>query len=84
MKQSVCRQARCNNRTIGFTLIELLIVIAVIGILSVGLLIAINVTGNLDKTNLAKAKTFAASVENDLSINQVGKWSFEELSLIHI
>ena len=62
----------------GFTLIELLIVIAVLGILSVGVLIALNVTGNLNKASLAKVKTFSASIENDLSINQVGKWSFEE------
>ena len=64
----------------GFTLIELLIVIAVLGILTVGVLIALNVTGTIGKTNLAKVKTFAASVENDLSINQVGKWSFEDFA----
>ncbi|MEK7533911.1 MAG: LamG-like jellyroll fold domain-containing protein [Patescibacteria group bacterium] len=64
----------------GFTLVELLIVIAILGILSVAVLGAINVTSSLNKANLAKAKTFSASVENTLSINQVGKWSFEESS----
>jgi len=66
----------------GFTLIELLIVIAVLGILSAGVLTAINITGNINKANLAKAKTFSASIENSLSINQVGKWSFEDDPLI--
>jgi len=62
----------------GFTLVELLIVIAILGILSVAVLGAINVTSSLNKANLSKAKTFAASVENALSINQVGKWSFDD------
>ena len=71
-----------NQESKGFTLIELLIVIAVLGILSVGVLIALNVTGNLNKASLAKVKTFSASIENDLSINQVGKWSFEETTTL--
>lgn len=62
----------------GFTLIELLVVIAVLGILSAGVFTAINITGNLTKANLAKAKTFSASVENALAISQVGKWSFDD------
>lgn len=62
----------------GFTLIELLVVIAVLGVLSAGVLTAINITGNINKANLAKAKTFSASLENALAISQVGKWSFEE------
>src|SRR3989344_4041409 len=64
----------------GFTLIELLVVIAVIGVLSAGVLTAINITSQLTKANLAKAKTFAASVENSLGFDQVGKWSFEDPS----
>lgn len=63
----------------GFTLIELLIVIAVIGVLSAGVLAAVNVTSQIYKANLSKAKTFAASIENSLSINQFAKWSFEEI-----
>ena len=67
-----------SSNNLAFTLIELLIVIAVIGVLSVGVVTALNITSQIDKANLSKAKTFAASVENDLSINQVGKWSFDE------
>jgi prepilin-type N-terminal cleavage/methylation domain-containing protein len=69
-----------NNRKShrGFTLIELLVVIAILGILAVAVVTALNVVGNLNKGTLARAKTFAASVENALSINQVGKWSFED------
>jgi len=62
----------------GFTLIELLVVIAILGILAVAVVTALNIVGNLNKGTLARAKTFSASVENALSINQVGKWSFEE------
>ena len=62
----------------GFTLVELLIVVAVVGVLSVGVLTAINVVSNINKATIARAKTFAASVENDIAISQVGKWSFEE------
>ena len=68
-----------NNRS-GFTLIELLIVIAILGILSVAVVTALNIVGNLNKGTLARSKTFNASIENALSINQVGKWSFEETS----
>ena len=69
-----------NNRKShrGFTLIELLIVIAILGILAVAVVTALNIVGNLNKGTLARAKTFNASIENALSINQVGKWSFEE------
>ena len=66
--------------TKGFTLIELLVVIAVLGILAGGILIALNIGGTLDKATLVKAKKFAASLENGLAVNQVGKWSFEEVT----
>lgn len=62
----------------GFTLVELLIVIAVVGVLSAGVITSINIVSKINSANIAKAKTFAASVENNLSINQVGKWSFED------
>lgn len=62
----------------GFTLIELLIIIAVLGVLSVGVLVAINPTGIINKANLGNVKTFAASVKNSVSINQVGEWSFDD------
>ena len=62
----------------GFTLIELLVVIAILGILAVAVVTALNIVGNLNKGTLARSKTFNASIENALSINQVGKWSFED------
>jgi prepilin-type N-terminal cleavage/methylation domain-containing protein len=62
----------------GFTLIELLIVIVVLRVLATVVMVAINPLGMINSANLAKTKTFAASIENLLSISQVGKWSFEE------
>jgi len=62
----------------GFTLIELLVVVAVLGILAGGILIALNIGGTIDKASLVKAKKFAASLENGLAVNQMGKWSFSE------
>ena len=70
MKQAVNR---------GFTLIELVIVIAILGIVASGIVIAINPLGKLNSANLAKVKTFSASTENALIISQIGKWSFEEV-----
>ena len=64
----------------GFTLIELVIVIAILGIVASGIVIAVNPLGKLNSANLAKVKTFSASTENALIISQVGKWSFEETS----
>ncbi|OGH24430.1 MAG: hypothetical protein A3B47_01770 [Candidatus Levybacteria bacterium RIFCSPLOWO2_01_FULL_39_24] len=62
----------------GFTLIELLIVIAVLGILAAGVIAAINPVAKINSANLAKAETFAASVQNSLAINLVGEWTFDE------
>lgn len=62
----------------GFTLIELLIVVGILGIVAVGIVTTLNVVGIISKAELSNAKTLAASLENDLAINQVGKWSFEE------
>jgi len=62
----------------GFTLIELLVVIAVLGILASGILTVINITSQVEKATITRAKKFAASLENGLAVNQVGKWSFEE------
>ena len=67
-----------NNRAhCGFTLIELIIVIAILGILATGILTVINVGGTLNKADIAKAKIFSKSIENDRA-SQVGWWSFEE------
>jgi len=63
----------------GFTLIELLIVIAVLGILATGILTVINTTSQVKKATLVKAKKLSASIENSLSLSQVGKWSFESV-----
>jgi prepilin-type N-terminal cleavage/methylation domain-containing protein len=60
-------------RNKGFTLIELLIVIVVVAVLGTVVVIAINPLEIINSANLAKAKTFAASVENNLAINRVGK-----------
>ena len=62
----------------GFTLIELLIVIAVIGILSGGILTVINIGGNIKKANLAKVETFDASIQNALGFDLVGEWTFDD------
>ncbi len=66
----------------GFTLIELLIVIAVLGVLSVGVLTAVNVTSQINKANLAKVETFDASIQNSLSIDLVGEWKLDQETTI--
>ena len=81
MEKKVISQKRNSNcKSKGFTLIELLIVVAVVGVLSAVVIGALNITSQIGKANLAKAKTFAASLENSLAITQAGKWSFEEVS----
>jgi len=61
----------------GFTLIELLIVIAVVGALAAGVVIAIDPIGKINLANLAKAETFSASIYNNLAFNLVGEWTFD-------
>src|SRR3989337_3009200 len=61
----------------GFTLIELLIVIAVVGVLGTGVLVAIDPAGKINSANIAKAETFSASVQNNLAFDLVGEWTFD-------
>ena len=65
----------------GFTLIELLIVIAVVGVLGGGVLIAIDPAGKISSANLAVAETFSASMQNNLAFDLVGEWTFDDGSL---
>jgi prepilin-type N-terminal cleavage/methylation domain-containing protein len=62
----------------GFTLIELLIVIAILGILGGGIVVAIDPISKINSANLAKAETFAASLQNSLAIDIVGEWTFND------
>lgn len=60
----------------GFTLIELLIVIAVMGIMAGGVLVAINPQAKIDLAKAANAEAFSARLRNSLSIDLVGEWTF--------
>src|SRR3989337_998731 len=62
----------------GFTLIELLIVIAVVGVLGTGVLVAIDPAGKINSANIAKAETFSAGIQNNLAIDLVGEWTFDD------
>jgi prepilin-type N-terminal cleavage/methylation domain-containing protein len=62
----------------GFTLIELLIVIAILGILAGGVVVAIDPLAKINSANLAKVETFAASMQNSLAMDLVGEWTFDE------
>ncbi|OGH24994.1 MAG: hypothetical protein A3B47_02775 [Candidatus Levybacteria bacterium RIFCSPLOWO2_01_FULL_39_24] len=61
----------------GFTLIELLIVIAVVGVLGTGVLVAIDPAGKINSAKLANMETYAASINNNLAIDLVGEWTFD-------
>ncbi|OGH28815.1 MAG: hypothetical protein A3E12_03945 [Candidatus Levybacteria bacterium RIFCSPHIGHO2_12_FULL_39_9] len=62
----------------GFTLIELLIVIAVVGVLGTGVLVAIDPAGKINSANIAKAETFSAGIQNSLGFDLVGEWTFDD------
>ena len=62
-----------NNKS--FTLIELLVVIVIIGILAG--VIMISTSSSINKANIAKLKVFDESVQNNLAVNMVSKWSFD-------
>ncbi|MFA7170221.1 MAG: LamG-like jellyroll fold domain-containing protein [Candidatus Paceibacterota bacterium] len=63
-----------NNKS--FTLIELLVVIVIIGILAG--VIMISTSSSIDKANFAKAQAFSKTVQNELLLNLVSEWTFDE------
>jgi len=64
------------NKQKSFTLIELLVVIVIIGIL-VGV-IMISTSSSINKANLAKAQAFSKTVQNELLLNLISEWTFDE------
>jgi len=67
-----------NQNIKSFTLIELLVVIVIIGILAG--VIMISTSSSIDKANIAKSKVFAESIKNNLMLNLVSVFSFDDLS----
>ncbi|MDD4661943.1 MAG: type II secretion system protein, partial [Candidatus Pacebacteria bacterium] len=63
-------------KTKSFTLIELLVVIVIIGILA-GVII-VSTSSSINKANLAKAQSFSNTVQNELLLNLVSEWTFDE------
>ncbi|HOI60082.1 MAG TPA: prepilin-type N-terminal cleavage/methylation domain-containing protein [Candidatus Pacearchaeota archaeon] len=64
------------NKRKSFTLIELLVVIVIIGILAG--VIMISTSSSIDKANFAKAQTFSNTVQEELLLNLVSEWTFDE------
>ena len=62
------------NKQKSFTLIELLVVIVIIGILAG--VIMISTSSSIDKANIAKLKVFEESVRNDLMLDLISEWKF--------
>ena len=65
-----------SKNNVGFTLIELLIVIAVIGVLAVGLIMALDPVTQLQKANDTKRKSDLSQIQKALEIyyNDNGKY----------
>jgi len=63
-----------NNKS--FTLIELLVVIVIIGILAG--VIMISTSSSIDKANFAKAQAFSSTVQNELLLDLISEWTFDE------
>ncbi|MGI6341044.1 MAG: LamG-like jellyroll fold domain-containing protein [Minisyncoccales bacterium] len=59
----------------SFTLIELLVVIVIIGILAG--VIMISTSSSIDKASIAKSKVFADEIRNNLMIDIVSEWNFD-------
>jgi len=64
------------NEQKSFTLIELLVVIVIIGILAG--VIMISTSSSINKANFAKAQTFSNTVQEELLLNLVSEWTFDE------
>jgi len=64
------------NKNKSFTLIELLVVIVIIGILAG--VIMISTSSSIDKANLAKAQAFSNTVQEELLLNLISEWTFDE------
>ena len=62
--------------TKSFTLIELLVVIVIIGILA-GVII-VSTSSSISKANFAKGQAFSNTVQQELLLNLVSEWTFDE------
>jgi len=62
----------------SFTLIEILVVIVIIGILSSFIFFTIN--DSVEKAQIAKSKMFSESIRNNLLLNLVSEWKFDDSS----
>jgi len=62
----------------SFTLIEILVVIVIIGILSSFIFFTIN--DSVEKAQITKSKMFAESIRNNLLLNLVSEWKFDDLT----
>ncbi len=66
----------------AFTLVELLVVIAIVGLLST--IVLISTSGLREQAEIAKALTWAESVDSLLGADAVGVWNFNEGSGITV
>ncbi|MFA7157142.1 MAG: LamG-like jellyroll fold domain-containing protein [Bacilli bacterium] len=64
------------NKNKSFTLIELLVVIVIIGILAG--VIMISTSSSIDKANIAKTQALSNTVQEELLLNLVSEWTFDE------
>jgi len=66
------------NKQKSFTLIELLVVIVIIGILAG--VIMISTSSSIDKANVSKALVFSESIKNNLMLDLLSEWRFDDSS----
>jgi len=64
------------NKKESFTLIELLVVIVIIGILAG--VIMISTSSSIGKASLAKAQAFSHTLKNELLLDLISEWKFDE------